>query len=114
MFDFEKLLVYQKAKELNRDIKRFTKSQHLDRTTKDQLLRASLSILLNISEGSGRYTKADKRSFYIRSRGSVYECVSVFNILHDDQEINSDEYRYFYSKYEELSKMLLGLINSQK
>lgn len=40
-------------------------------------------MVINIAEGSGRYTKADKKNFYIISRGSVYECVSLFDIIKD-------------------------------
>jgi len=69
MFDFEKLEVYKKAKEFNKKISIFLKEKNLDRVTNDQLRRASFSIMLNIAEGSGRYSKADKRKFYVISRG---------------------------------------------
>jgi four helix bundle protein len=74
-FDFEKLTVYAKSKKFNKKIYEFLKSSKSDRTTKDQLRRASFSIMLNIAEGSGRFSKADKRNFYIISRGSAFECV---------------------------------------
>jgi four helix bundle protein len=53
----------------------------MDRITKDQLRRASLSIVLNIAEGSGRFTKPAKRNFYVIAKGSVYECSALFDIL---------------------------------
>ena len=76
MFDFEKLIVYTKAKRFNKKVNDFLNSSKLDRTTNDQLRRASFSIMLNIAEGSGRYSKADKRNFYVISRGSAFECVA--------------------------------------
>ena len=114
MFDFEKLEVYKKSKNFNKRILKFIKNNpSIDSYLKNQLKRASISIVINIAEGSGRFTKADKRNFYIIARGSVYECVSLLDIIFD--EFVSDEQLYddFYGSYEELSKMLLGLINSQ-
>ena len=40
----------------------------------DQLRRASVSILLNIAEGSGKVTSTDKAKFYGIARGSSMEC----------------------------------------
>ncbi len=67
MFDFEKLTVYLKAKEYNKKVNQFLSEISLDRTTNDQLRRASFSIMLNIAEGTGRFTKPDKRNFYVIS-----------------------------------------------
>jgi hypothetical protein len=50
MFDFEKLIVYKKAKEFNSGIRQFLKEAKLDPTTNDQLRRASFSIVLNLAE----------------------------------------------------------------
>lgn len=113
MFDFENLSVYKKSKELNKEIQKTLKDKDLDRITKDQLKRASLSVILNIAEGTGRFTRADKRNFYIRARGSLYECIAVLDVLNDEKLISID-YTKLYLKYEELSKMLLGLIKSQE
>lgn len=87
MFDFEKLVVYQKAKSFNKEIYQFIKfSKTLDRTTKDQLRRASFSIMLNIAEGTSRFSKADRR--------------------------NKELQLAVYRKAEELSKMLFTMIKS--
>jgi len=69
MFDFEKLTLYQKATSYNKKVNHFLSTSKLDRTTNDQLRRASLSIMLNIAEGKGRFTKPDRRNFYIIARG---------------------------------------------
>jgi len=115
MFDFENLDVYKKAKELNKEILRFLKeNKQIDSYLRDQLRRASISMVINIAEGSGKFSKADKKNFYITSRGSVYECVSLFEIIREENQISEDLFKYFYLKFETISKMLLGLVNSQK
>lgn len=114
MFDFEKLVVYQKAKLLNKEILLFLKQEkHIDSFLRDQLKRASISIVINIAEGSGRFTKPDKKNFYIIARGSVYECVSILDVIKDEDSITSEKFKEFYKNFEEVSKMLLGLIQSQ-
>jgi len=115
MFDFQKLNVYIKAKELNKEIIGFVKeNKGIDYYIKDQLKRASISMVINIAEGSGKFSKADKRNFYTIARGSTYECVSLLEIIFDENQITKEKFINFYERFEEISKMLLGLINSQK
>lgn len=47
---------------------------------RDQLDRASVSIVLNIAEGAGRFSPADKARFYAIARGSATECAAVVDI----------------------------------
>ena len=110
MFDFENLLVYKKAKVFNRSISRFLEATSVDRNTNDQLRRAAFSIMLNIAEGSGRYTDRDKRYFYVIARGSTFECVAVFDYLHDESMISTTSFKEYYASLEEISKMLYALI----
>lgn len=110
MFDFQKLTVYDKAKSLNLKVAELLKDVKIDHVTNDQLRRAAFSIMLNIAEGSGRFTKPDKRNFYVIARGSTFECVAILDYLRDIESIHQSEYDSFYSDLEELSKMLFGLI----
>tara|TARA_R110002096_G_scaffold169779_1_gene341474 strand:+ start:7193 stop:7537 length:345 start_codon:yes stop_codon:yes gene_type:complete len=110
MFDFEKLMVYQKAKAYNIKVNAFLSDTKINRTTNDQLRRASFSIMLNIAEGTGRFTKPDRKNFYIIARGSTFECVAIFDYLKDIEIISEDIFNSFYSDSEELSKMLFSLI----
>jgi len=115
MFDFEKLEVYKKAKNFNKNVLAFLRGPiTIDSVTKNQLRRASLSIALNIAEGTSRFSKADKRHFYVISRGSAFECVAVFDILKDEVVISSEEFRSFYEKGEEISRMLFKMIDNLK
>ncbi len=112
MFDFEKLDVYQKAKAFNGEIRLFIKHSKLDATSKDQLRRAAFSIVLNIAEGSGRFSQADRKNFFIISRSSIFECVAILDVLKDEALLDMDLYKRFYFAAEELSKMLYAMIKN--
>ena len=49
-------------------------------TLNDQLKRASLSIILNIAEATGRYSRADNRRHFYIARGSAFECAAVLDV----------------------------------
>jgi len=111
MFDFENLIVYQKAKCFNQQIRLGLHTKlPLDRVSEHQLRRSALSILLNIAEGSGRFTKLDKRRFFVMSRGSVFETAAILELLYEDKLISQVQYDRFYSMSDELSRMLYSMI----
>jgi four helix bundle protein len=110
VFDFQKLIVYSKAKEINKKVLVLINENRFDRHVNDQLKRATFSILLNIAEGSARFTYKDKRNFLVIARGSTFECVAIFDFLLDSNLITKVHYDNFYSDYEEISKMLFALI----
>jgi len=111
MFDFEKLQVYQKAKINHKNLIKFLKhNKEISKSTRDQLSRASESVVLNIAEGAGKFSKKDKANFYLIARGSVFECVSVLQILLDQQLIHDTIYQDFYNNFEEIAKILTKMI----
>lgn len=59
-------------------------SLRLPKHLKDQLLRASSSITLNLAEGSAKPTKRDQMRFYFIAFGSLRECQSILS-LHNKQ-----------------------------
>ncbi len=96
MFDFENLEVYKKAKAFNATVcKTLLKVNALDVVTKNQLRRASLSIVLNIAEGTSRFSKPDRKNFCVIARGSVFECVAIFDVLRDDNLLSPTEFNSF-------------------
>ncbi len=67
--------VYRLSEELSDKIwSDFDKwSPKVQNTIGYQIIRSSDSISLNLAEGYGRYTPADRRKFYLYSRGSFEE-----------------------------------------
>ena len=58
MFSYETLEVYKKAYRANQCIYRLlTENKTIPNYVRNQLGRASLSIMLNIAEGSGKFTE---------------------------------------------------------
>jgi four helix bundle protein len=48
---------------------------------RDQLDRASSSIILNLAEGLGRFSPRDKARFFVIARGSTMECAAIVDVL---------------------------------
>lgn len=79
LLDAERLEVYHLALELHAFAA--SKVPTLSRVLKDQLERASLSVVLNIAEGGGRRSRKDKARHYAYARGSATEVAASFDVL---------------------------------
>jgi hypothetical protein len=83
MFPFEDLKVYKKAFQLNQKPYSLVKSNRIFASyIKNQLGRVGLSIMLNIAEGSAKYSSKDRRNYFITARGSVFVCCSIVSFLY--------------------------------
>jgi four helix bundle protein len=88
LFQFENLEVYKKAFQLNQILHRLVKdNNNCAPYIKNQLGRAGLSVMLNIAEGSAKFTNKDRRNYFIIARGSVFECCSIIQFLHEERII---------------------------
>jgi len=94
MFGFENLDVYQRSLEFvvhaSKLIEVFPKGQS---SLADQLKRASMSIVLNIAESSGRMRDGDANQHIAIARGSAMECAAILDIgkvliLAEESQIN--------------------------
>ena len=61
------------------------------RPARDQWLRASQSIPLNIAEGNGKTAAADRRRYFEIARGSVFECAAIQDVLVVGKVLNERE-----------------------
>src|SRR5438445_13878424 len=80
-FDHEKLDVYREAINFCGWVGEFLASISAKAAAKDQLDRASTSIPLNIAEGNGKFSYADRARFLEIARGSGLECAACIDVL---------------------------------
>lgn len=110
-FMFEKLEVYQKALEFADDITVATETfPGKYRFLVDQLNRAALSIATNVAEGNGRFTKPDRRSFFIIARASAQECIPLLEIARRRGLVPDSTILGFRERLEVIARMISGLI----
>ena len=113
MFPYEQLEVYKKACQVNQKVYRFLKvNKQIPPYTKNQLGRASLSIMLNIAEGSAKFSNKDRKNFFITARGSVFECSSLVKFLHGESELADDLTNDLYCAFDEISRILYTMIKN--
>jgi four helix bundle protein len=80
--DHCKLDVYQRALELLDQVDQIYDLMPPGRAhLKDQLDRAATSIVLNVAEGAGEFSKDEKQRFYRIARRSATETAAVLDIL---------------------------------
>ncbi|MBL1219031.1 MAG: four helix bundle protein [Planctomycetes bacterium] len=111
-FMFENLKVYDRSLDFADRVITITKDAPRGfRFLTDQLNRAALSVPLNLAEGNGRFTKADRRNFFTIARGSVQECVPLLELARRHELIADDEHLAIRTELEEIARMISGLIN---
>lgn len=80
-FGHERLDVYRAAIDYVGWAYHFCEELKGHRNAKDQLLRASQAIPLNIAEGNGKATEGDRRRYFEIARGSALECGAIQDVL---------------------------------
>ena len=107
-FDHEKLDVYQESIRFICWVDELLHEIPKTLAVQNQLDRASTSIPLNIAEGNGKYTDADRCRFFDIARGSALECAACLDVLVARKQIKQAD-----SGKEVLARivaMLVGLI----
>jgi four helix bundle protein len=111
MNNFKKLIIWQKAREFVKDIylitKKFPKEELFGLTS--QIRRATVSIVLNIVEGSGRGTDKDFAHFLDIAFGSALEVEAQIILSSDLGFITNEEYDILNLKIQEIQKMIKKL-----
>lgn len=112
MQDFRKLLVWQKAHQLNLRLyeatNTFPKSELFGLTS--QMRRAATSITANLAEGCGRGSDADFSRFVQMAMGSACELESHLELAKDLKMISIVEQRAILDHLIEVKRMLSGLL----
>jgi len=109
---FEDIQAWHKARELNLQIYDLTNSSRFakDFSLRDQLRRASVSIMANIAEGFGRKSQKEFANFLNMAHGSAAEVQCHLYVALDQNYISQEEFRGAYNKVEEVSKMIQGFM----
>ncbi|MDX6766342.1 MAG: four helix bundle protein [Candidatus Methylacidiphilales bacterium] len=79
-FDHEKLRVYQAALDFVVWTTDFLSEMDVKASFKDQLDRASTSVVLNIAEGNAKWTSNDRARFLRIAMGSALECAACLDV----------------------------------
>lgn len=75
-----------KTLELAVEFYQVTEALKLKGHLRDQLLRASSSIPLNLTEGNAKWSVKEKKRFYQIAYGSLKECQMLFRLLNVKDE----------------------------
>lgn len=113
-FSFENLDVYQRALEFSQKVLNLTREIKSHYSWCDQINRASMSIVLNIAEGAGRWHQKDKANFYYIARGSAFECVPLVDLGNQLGIIIDKQKEEMRSDLQAVCQMLTKLIQSVK
>lgn len=113
MFPYENLDVYKKAYSVNHVIYRLLNgNKSIPAYARDQLGRDSLSVMLNIAEGSAKFCNKERRNFYVTPRGSTFECAALITFLKDENEMTTEIFQELSKEYDSLSRMLFAMIKN--
>jgi four helix bundle protein len=108
---FEDIQAWQKARQLTRMIYEITAEGRLakDYGLRDQIQRASVSIMANIAEGFGRHSDKEFANFLNIAHGSAAEVQSHLYVALDLKYIDQDAFSRLYKMLDEISRMMLAL-----
>lgn len=106
---FEDVIAWQKARELTKDI--YTDFSSLrDFGFRDQIFRASVSVMNNIAEGFDRGSNKELKYFLVIARGSAAEVRPMLILAKDLGHI--DDNTQYLNNIKEISKLLTGFIKT--
>jgi len=110
--DHEKLDVYQKSLQFIGWTLPLLDKLPRTASVRNQLDRASTSIPLNIAEGNGRFTSADRCRFFDNARGFALECAACLDVMIAKQFVGKDDIQEGKSMLIKMVSMLFGLIRA--
>ncbi|HKL32689.1 MAG TPA: four helix bundle protein [Tangfeifania sp.] len=114
MHRFKELKVWQKGRELVKDIYKTTHNFPKDELfgITSQMRRSAISIPANIAEGCGRNTGNDLNRFLDIANGSSFELETLVILCLDLDFISQNEFEFFDAKLNEIQRMIYGFKKS--
>ncbi len=109
-FDHDRLKVYQEALRFVSWAGPIIEELPAKLAAKDQLDRASTSIVLNLAEGNGKRSRPDRCRYFDTARGSGVECAACLDVLVARQKISREQAEAGKSILVEVVSMTAGLI----
>ena len=113
-YQFEKLMAWQKAKELAIAVYRLVTKfpQYEQFALSSQVRKAAISVPSNIAEGTGRMSTKEKTHFLEISYGSLLETYCQLQIAVELNYISADDLNAIKPLFFETSRLISGLRNS--
>jgi len=108
---FEEIIAWQKAKVLTLKLYLIFKDSR-DFGFRDQICRASLSVMNNIAEGFERNSDREFKHFLFIAKGSSAEVRSMLYLAYDLQYIDNESFDDLLESSTEISRLLSGLIKT--
>jgi len=110
--DHEKLEVYQASLAFIAWLEPILQKLPKSISVTDQLDRASTSIPLNIAEGNGKFTGADRCRYFDNARGSALESAAALDVLVAKGRRPGEEVQPGKDRLWSVVSMLVGLIKA--
>ena len=113
---FEDIEAWKKARELTKIIYEVTAQGKIaaDFSLRDQLRRASASIMANIAEGFEREGNKEFRQFLATAKGSVGEVKSLLYVALDAGLTSMEQFQRISALADEASRLLAGFLRYLK
>ena len=111
---FEDLIAWQKARELTKLIYALSGDGAFGRDfgLRDQIRRASVSVMSNIAEGFDRASRPEFHRFLVIAKGSCAEVRAQLYVALDTQLISEEQFHGAKELAEETARIIAGLRKS--
>ena len=108
---FEDLIAWQKARYLTKKVYNITKFGEFSKDfgLKEQIRRASVSVMSNIAEGFERGGRSEFHHFLVIAKGSCAELKSQLYVALDADYFDTDVFKNLYDLASEVSRLVGGL-----
>jgi len=114
-FAYRRMECYQAARVVARDVRKaVTAVPRQYWYAADQLLRAMLSVMLNLAEGAGEFRPREKARFCRMSRRSAFEAAAAVEHLNDLSLVEDATAESLISSLERIAASLTMLIKSME